>query len=293
MGGLLSTGESGPRRLRYGALRDLVIGVTLVLPDGTVAHAGGHVIKNVAGYDLSKLMYGSLGTLGLIAEVVLRLHPRPETSATVVVPSSVQEATARSLALLAGPLEPAAVDWVGDPRGESSGRLAVRFEGTAAGVAAQTAALLKRLDGAAPQVLADTEEAALWRECAGAHRPEPGQSTAFAGTLPSRLTAVATALADAADAAGVDVSLASHSALGLHTARFAGPPAQQAEAFDRWRREVLALGGTVALRERPAEIDAAVDALGPAPSAVGLLRALKARLDPDGRCAPGRLAPWL
>ena len=75
MGGLLSTGESGPRRLRYGALRDLVIGVTLVLPDGAVAHAGGHVIKNVAGYDLSKLMYGSLGTLGLIAEVVLRLHP--------------------------------------------------------------------------------------------------------------------------------------------------------------------------------------------------------------------------
>jgi glycolate oxidase FAD binding subunit len=117
---------------------------------------------------------------------------------------------------------------------------------------------------------------------------------AFAGTLPSRLTAVAAALADAADAAGVDVSLASHSALGLQTARFSGPPAQQAAALDRWRREVLALGGTVLLRERPAEIDAAaVDALGPAPSAVGLLRALKARLDPDGRCAPGRLAPWL
>ena len=101
LGGLLSTGESGPRRLRYGALRDLVIGVTLVLPDGAVAHAGGHVIKNVAGYDLSKMMYGSLGTIGLIAKVVLRLHPRPETSATVVMPSSVQEATARSLDLLA------------------------------------------------------------------------------------------------------------------------------------------------------------------------------------------------
>ena len=294
VGGLLATGESGPRRLRYGALRDLVIGVTLVLPDGTVAHAGGHVIKNVAGYDLSKLVYGSLGTLGLIAEVVLRLHPLPETSATVVVPSSVQEATARSLALLAGPLEPAAVDWVGDPRGGgSSGRLAVRFEGTAAGVAAQTAALREQLDGAAPQALADADEAALWREYAHAHRPESGQSTAFAGTLPSRLTDVATALAGAADAAGVDVSLASHAALGLHTARFCGPPAQQAAAFDRWRREIVAIGGTVALRERPAEVDAEIDPLGPAPSSVGLLRAVKARLDPDGRCAPGRLAPWL
>jgi glycolate oxidase FAD binding subunit len=290
LGGLLATGESGPRRLRYGALRDLVIGVRLVLPDGTVARAGGHVIKNVAGYDLTKLMYGSLGTLGLIAEVVVRLHPRPETSATVVVPSSVHEATARSLDLLASPLEPSAVDWVGDPRG-SSGRLAVRFEGTAAGVAAQTTALRERLDRT--EMLADTDEAALWRENASAHRAESGQSTAFAGTLPSRLTDVAEALANAADAAGVDVSLASHSALGLHTARFSGPPAQQAAALDRWRREILALGGTVQLRERPAEIDAEIDSLGPAPSAVGLLRALKARLDPDDRCAPGRLAPWL
>jgi glycolate oxidase FAD binding subunit len=293
VGGLLATGESGPRRLRYGGLRDLVIGVTLVLPDGTVAHAGGHVIKNVAGYDLSKLMYGSLGTLGLIAEVVLRLHPLPETSATVVVPSSVQEATARSLALLAGPLEPAAVDWVGDPRGGGPpGRLAVRFEGTAAGVAAQTAALREQLERAAPQTLADADEAALWREYAHAHRPESGQSTAFAGTLPSRLTDVATALAGAADA-GVDVSLASQTALGLHTARFCGPPAQQAAAFDQWRREIVAVGGSVVLRERPAEVDAEIDPLGPAPSSVGLLRAVKARLDPDGRCAPGRLAPWL
>jgi glycolate dehydrogenase FAD-binding subunit len=294
VGGLLATGESGPRRLRYGALRDLVIGLTLVLPDGTVAHAGGRVIKNVAGYDLSKLVSGSLGTLGLIAEVVLRLHPLPETTATVVVPSSVQEATARSLALLAGPLEPAAVDWVGDPRGGGPpGRLAVRFEGTTAGVAAQTAALREQLDGATPQALADAEEAALWREYAHAHRPESGQSTAFAGTLPSRLTDVATALAGAADAAGVDVSLASHAALGLHTARFSGPPAQQAAAFEQWRREVVAVGGTVALRDRPAEVDAEIDPLGPAPSSVGLLRAVKARLDPDGRCAPGRLAPWL
>jgi glycolate oxidase FAD binding subunit len=239
-------------------------------------------------------LYGSLGTLGLIAEVVLRLHPLPESSATVVVPSSVQEATARSLALLAGPLEPAAVDWVGDPRGGGPpGRLAVLFEGTAAGVAAQTAALREQLDGAAPQALADADEAALWREYAHAHLPESGQSTAFVGTLPSRLTDVATALAGAADAAGVDVSLASHAALGLHTARFCGPPAQQAAALDQWRRDIVAVGGTVVLRERPAEVDAEIDPLGPTPSSVGLLRAIKARLDPDGRCAPGRLAPWL
>ncbi len=114
IGGLLATGESGPRRLRYGALRDLVIGVTLVLADGTVAHAGGRVIKNVAGYDLTKLMYGSLGTLALIAEVVLRVHPLPESSATVVVPASASNAGEATRRLMASPLEPSAVRWIGN-----------------------------------------------------------------------------------------------------------------------------------------------------------------------------------
>jgi glycolate oxidase FAD binding subunit len=303
LGGLLATGDSGPRRLRYGALRDLVIGVTLVLADGTVARAGGHVIKNVAGYDLSKLSYGSVGSLGLIAEVVLRVHPKPEASATVVVPAAVATANAISLRLLASPLEPSAVDWVGEPGAATGGgRLAVRFEGTGAGVEAQTAALRALLNGSAPPAgtraeaagaLVDADEAALWNEFAAARRAESGQSVAFAGTLPSRLPAVADALAAAGNATGAQVRLASHTALGLHTAGFAGSPQQQVAAFDRWRRAVLALGGTVVLRGRPAEVDRIVDALGPAPLAASLLRAVKSRLDPDGRCAPGRLGSWL
>ena len=72
----------GPLRHRYGAARDLVLGVTVALPDGTLARAGGKVIKNVAGYDLAKLFSGSFGTLGLIAEVAVRLHPRPRAQAT-------------------------------------------------------------------------------------------------------------------------------------------------------------------------------------------------------------------
>jgi glycolate oxidase FAD binding subunit len=287
IGGLLATGESGARRLRYGGLRDLVIGITIVLADGTVARAGGHVIKNVAGYDLSKLMYGSLGTLALVAEVVLRVHPRPDSSATVVVPASAQTAVARTIELLASPLEPAAADWVG-------GRLAVRFEGTRAGVEAQLAATRQLLGGGDRVV--ESDEAALWREFAAAHRAAPAQSTAFAGTLPSQLPALADALAAAGADAGVAVRLASHVALGQHTAAFAGPPDAQATAFDRWRHAVLALGGVVLLRDRPEEVDKAVDlfqAVGPPPPAVGLLRALKARLDPDGRLAPGRLGSWV
>src|SRR6266481_1894675 len=77
VGGVLSTNDSGALRLRFGALRDLVIGATLALPDGTLASSGGKVVKNVAGYDLPKLVTGAFGTLGVITRAVFRLHPLP------------------------------------------------------------------------------------------------------------------------------------------------------------------------------------------------------------------------
>ncbi|RZH99970.1 FAD-binding oxidoreductase, partial [Staphylococcus condimenti] len=78
IGGIVAANASGPRRYRYGTVRDLIIGIRVVLPDGTVAKAGGKVVKNVAGYDLSKLFTGSLGTLGVIVEANFRLHPVPK-----------------------------------------------------------------------------------------------------------------------------------------------------------------------------------------------------------------------
>ena len=85
VGGIVAANASGPRRLRYGTVRDLIIGIKVVLADGTVAKAGGKVVKNVAGYDLSKLFTGSLGTLGVIAEANFRLHPIRESARTVFV----------------------------------------------------------------------------------------------------------------------------------------------------------------------------------------------------------------
>src|SRR6185312_9164621 len=83
VGGVVATAASGPRRLRYGSPRDLLIGITIVLANGTVARSGGKVVKNVAGYDLGKLFAGSAGTLGLITEVTFRLHPLPAARAFV------------------------------------------------------------------------------------------------------------------------------------------------------------------------------------------------------------------
>ena len=82
IGGIVATNDSGALRLKYGGLRDLIIGMTVVLADGTVAKSGGKVVKNVAGYDIHKLMTGSFGTLGVIVEVNFRLHPAEEHSRT-------------------------------------------------------------------------------------------------------------------------------------------------------------------------------------------------------------------
>ena len=106
IGACLAGDLSGPRRHRYGAMRDLVIGITVVLADGSVASAGGKVVKNVAGFDLGKLFCGSRGRLGLIARVALRLHPRPRGERTLVGPADRWQAVHRSQ------LDPIAADLI-------------------------------------------------------------------------------------------------------------------------------------------------------------------------------------
>jgi glycolate oxidase FAD binding subunit len=138
IGGVLASNDSGPLRHRYGSVRDLVIGITVVLSDGTIASSGGRVIKNVAGYDLAKLFTGSYGTLGLVARVALRLHPLASRSATLVAESRDADAiAATAIALSRLPLEADCLDvkWSG-----GSGRLLVRFAGAAAEQRAYSAA---------------------------------------------------------------------------------------------------------------------------------------------------------
>src|SRR5438552_4916680 len=111
IGGILATADSGPLRHRYGAIRDLVLGVQVALPDGTLARAGSKVIKNVAGYDLAKLMTGAFGTLGVITEVSLRLHPLPRATASAVQRFDDPHALARAARELTHrPIEADALD---------------------------------------------------------------------------------------------------------------------------------------------------------------------------------------
>lgn len=129
IGACLAANRSGPLRHRFGAPRDLVLGVTLVLGDGLVASSGGTVVKNVAGYDLGKLVCGSGGSLALIARVSLRLHPVPPAAATLVV--ETDDAAQVVAALGATRTQPSAVDVL------HPGRVAVLFEGSPAAVEAQ------------------------------------------------------------------------------------------------------------------------------------------------------------
>ncbi|PZG08828.1 FAD-binding oxidoreductase, partial [Nonomuraea aridisoli] len=131
VGGTLAAGLPGPRAFRYGTARDLLIGITVVLADGTIARSGGKVVKNVAGYDLGKLFAGSYGTLGVIAEAVFRLHPLPAERRWVVAEPSLDELPALALALAASQAEPSAVE-VDRPDPHGPVVLAALVEGTAA-----------------------------------------------------------------------------------------------------------------------------------------------------------------
>ncbi|HEY0816217.1 MAG TPA: FAD-binding protein, partial [Pseudonocardia sp.] len=219
VGGLLATGDAGPAALVFGSLRDLVIGVTLVLADGTVARSGGHVIKNVAGYDLAKVVHGSYGTLAVVAEVVLRLHPVPKAVVTLQLPCSLPDAVAIAAAVLGGPAEPAALEWTSD------GVLLLRLEGTEAALDARAERVRKMLGSDAAVAGGDP-----WARHAEITRGAPDAAVLRVGVRPSRLPAVLAAMPSTAFTAG----------LGTGVATVTLPAAAVADAHDA----VHAVGGT-------------------------------------------------
>src|SRR5690606_8516152 len=145
VGGTIAANPSGPLRHAYGTVRDLLIGVTIVLADGTVAHAGGAVVKNVAGYDLGKLLVGSLGTLGVVTEAVFRLHPVAEATRLVTVGVDQGEIAGWFAgALRRAQVVPSAVEVDAGP-GDVPLSVGVLVEGTEKGVAQRTRAVARIL----------------------------------------------------------------------------------------------------------------------------------------------------
>ncbi len=157
IGGVVAANVSGPRRVQAGAARDVLLGVRFVDGRGTVVKNGGRVMKNVTGYDLARLMCGARGTLGVLTEVSLKVLPRPETQATVVLSGlDVAEASGAMAAALASPFSISGAAWTG-------GDVFLRIEGMAASVAYREGRVAGMFPGHEARVLQGEESAALWR----------------------------------------------------------------------------------------------------------------------------------
>ncbi|HEX8977772.1 MAG TPA: FAD-binding oxidoreductase [Solirubrobacteraceae bacterium] len=270
IGGIVATADSGPLRHRFGAPRDLVLGVTVALSDGTLAKAGSKVIKNVAGYDLAKLFAGAFGTLGLILSVSVRLHPLPEAGTTALGATADPDVlAAAAVALSAAPLEFEALDvaWHRG-RGGLLARCAGPEHARRGRRAAQRLAELELVD-----VDTTEDDEALWERQRAGQRSQDGAVVRIAHR-PSDLAAVLRAT----DVAGG--TLVGRAALGTSYVEL--PPNSVAGL-----RRAAAPGRTVLL-DAPAALRAEVGPWDtPEAPALALMRSVKRRFDPTATCNPG------
>ncbi len=198
IGSLLARNVSGPLRHRFGAPRDVVLGTTLVLADGTIASAGGKVVKNVAGYDLARLVCGSEGRLAFIARASFRLHPLPKAARTLVV--ETEDAAAVVDALLRSQLQPSALDVL------HPGRVAVLLEGSERAVAAQLAAARALVGGAEAGTAVWDESRSRQGAASGRVRFAPGELGRVLETLNDAVIRPAAGVAYTADNASYNLS---------------------------------------------------------------------------------------
>jgi glycolate oxidase FAD binding subunit len=297
LGGVVAANASGPRRLRYGTVRDLIIGVTVVLADGTVARAGGKVVKNVAGYDLAKLFCGSLGTLGMVAEVIFRLHPLPAAAAVVTLqvegPEQAGQAVRR---LLRSTLEPSAVELTLDEWGWP-GRLTTVFEGIQPGVEAQAAAAAELLGQVGEAAVAGPGQTEAALNQLGALPFEKAEYALKAAFPPAELAGVLEDLGGGRQRWGGG-PISAHAATGVlwmaSGLREGDLPADgpmfpmAVQGITEARERLAARGGSLVLVKASPELKRAADVWGPPGDAIGLMRRVKERFDPGRRLSPGR-----
>jgi glycolate oxidase FAD binding subunit len=284
IGGIIATNASGPRRQRHGTLRDLLIGTRTALVDGTIARAGGKVVKNVAGYDLNKLLIGSLGTLGVVVEATFKVLPLPSREGALVARfRTQQEAFAAAVRIARSPLRPTTIEVLDS----GSAELVVAAEG-------ETAALRRTLDdaaraaresGATATEIVDDVERALAPSRGLLERP----AAVVRASLP--LTAQAAYVAQVRRVAAereCTATVAAHAGAGIVRAKFAG----EDEAVRRAVPECIAcaapLEGDAYAERLPPALHGVVDAWQGEPAGFFLMRRIKEEFDPRNTLNPGR-----
>jgi glycolate oxidase FAD binding subunit len=283
VGGVLSANDSGALRLRFGALRDLIIGVTLALPDGTLASSGGKVVKNVAGYDLPKLVTGAFGTLGVITRAVFRLHPFQRLTRSFSIATTTREETRRFIhAVQDSKLAHTALQ----ARFENSATplVDVLFEGTEAGLTAQAAHL---------KVLAETSavtEASpeIWNARQGLWSFPKPESAALAkfSVLPVEIVRSMETITKSASLRQLQWK-AVVQATGIGALRLEGDQKDLRVSLQELRAQFERATGSMVVLHRPATMPA-IDTWGNAGDALPLMKAVKLQLDPKHTLNPGR-----
>lgn len=279
IGGLIGTNDSGALRQRYGTPRDLIIGVTIATTDGRLAKAGGRVVKNVAGYDLSKLMCGSHGALAVVVNATFKLSPLPASTRTAVIEASAADAMTVIKALRTQQLEPLALEFVADPSLSRTSALVVRFGSVAPAVEAALATVVRIAAerGLDIEMLDATADTDYWRVHAerGHHDCDAVVRLSWLpATLPTAMAAIERAVGNRR------ASVTARAGLGAGVIGLSGSLDALVAAMTSLRAapglgHVVLASGSAALRAR-------VDPWGPSPAHAPLWRALKREWDPDG-----------
>jgi glycolate oxidase FAD binding subunit len=305
IGGILAVNSSGPRRLLFGSPRDFVLGIRAALPNGTLIKAGGKTVKNVAGFDLSKLYIGSLGTLGVLVEATFRVLPLPETACTQVFLFHDLETPCAFVAKLLGTtLSPSAVEllnpealarckpFTGSAKKGMWG-LAVSCEGFAEAVERQARDIAAIAEGAEATIsITGKEQDAFWRFVTD-YLPADGSRktpTGVRGKISLPISQVKAIAADAQrmfEEAGVRGAIVAHAASGI--VYFTCPdnvlPAEKIAAL---RKRANKLGGWLMLETAPHAIKRRVGVWDMPPGGIEIMKRIRASFDPNHTLNPGR-----
>ncbi len=282
IGGMIATADTGSLRHRYGGIRDLLIGVSFIRSDGQLANAGGRVVKNVAGYDLMKLLTGSYGTLGIIAQATFRLYPLPEASQSIMLIGTADSITNASQTLLGSALMPITVDLLSSGLVKSLGlgtdmALLVRFQGLLQSVTEQSDRLLDVANalGLSSQVFIHDEDVDLWQRL---------QVAMDCRTPPRLLCKLGIRPTEAVNLLA-DLEAMPESRAIVHAASGVGrlwvAESVTIEALMAVRSRCQAAGGYLSILEAPVATKEQIDVWGYDGNALEVMRRLKQQFDPS------------
>jgi glycolate oxidase FAD binding subunit len=283
IGGIVACNDSGPRRHRYGAPRDLIIGVEFARADGQLAKGGGIVVKNVAGYDLPRLMTGSFGSLCVIVTATFKLFPLTTASTTLVVEmKEPRDLGALSAAILSSHLTPTALEFQTHPL-----RVLLRFESIPAGVdqqASNASALIAQM-GFTAKTVSGSEEDALWTQHEQRIWDHAG-AVVKVSVLPAELAAILSTLDSLAGP--TQYVAAGRAGLGVFLVNIGGDVATQSRVIEGLRSQLPIGRGSVVIVQGSTELRARTDVWGAIGDGLPLMQAVKRQFDPSGILNPGR-----